>query len=366
MRSENPTSILVVDDEESVQRVLARVLERGGYTRVATTSSSEEARELLAAGGIDVVLTDMQMPGGSGLELLRHIHESLPQVATLVVTGDDSADLADAALDLGAYGYLVKPFRRSEVLINVRNATRRRDLELENREHRERLQVMVKERTEELWKMVQAVECREEDLRVSREDTIQRLSMAAEFRDDETACHIRRMSRYCGLLAAWVGIDRERCEMIRTASIMHDIGKIGIPDSILLKPGKLTPDEYAFIQQHAEFGHRILAGATSELLELAAVIALTHHEKWDGTGYPGGLEKEEIPLEGRIAAVADVFDALTTNRVYRKAFTLPEAIAIMKKGRGSHFDAELLDLFVAHLGEILVVAEEEEKLTSVA
>lgn len=366
MKKQDATSILVVDDEESVQRVLARVLDGGGYTTVTTVSSSEEARTLLAAGGVDVVLTDMQMPGGSGLDLLRYIHDSLPHVATLVVTGDDNADLADAALDLGAYGYLVKPFRRSEVLINVSNATRRRTLELENAEHREHLQSMVKERTEELWTMVQAVERREEDLRVSREDTIQRLSMAAEFRDDETACHIRRMSRYCGLLASWMGMDRERCEMIRTASIMHDIGKIGIPDTILLKPGKLTSAEYQFIQQHAEFGHRILAGATSELLELAATIALTHHEKWDGSGYPEGLGKEKIPLEGRIAAVADVFDALTTDRVYRKAFTLPQAIAIMKQGRGSHFDAKLLDLFIAHLDEILVVAEEEGRLASVA
>ena len=366
MRGDEGTPILVVDDEDSVQKVLARLLERAGYTNVTTASSSEEARALLADREIGVVLTDMQMPGGSGLDLLRHIHGSMPHVATLMITGHDDTGLADEALDLGAYGYLVKPFRRSDVVISVNNATRRRKLELENLEHRDRLEAMVKERTAELWVMVQAVERREEDLRVSREDTIQRLSMAAEFRDDETACHIRRMSRYCGLLSRWAGLDEERAEMVRTASIMHDIGKIGIPDSILLKPGKLTPGEYAFIQQHSEFGHRILTGATSELLDLAAAIALSHHEKWDGSGYPLGLSGEEIPLEGRIAAVADVFDALTTNRVYRKAFTLPEAITILKDGRGSHFDARLLDLFIAHLDEILEVAEEEAKIISAA
>lgn len=362
MRGDEATSILVVDDEDSMQKVLARLLERAGYTNVTTVSSGEEARALLASQKIDVVLTDMQMPGESGLDLLRHIHHSMPDVATLMITGDDDTKLADEALDLGAYGYLVKPFRRSEVLINVNNSARRRKLELENLEHRTRLEAMVKDRTAELWLMVQALEQREEDLRMSREDTIQRLSMAAEFRDDETACHIRRMSRYCGLLSGWAGVDDQQAEMIRTAAIMHDIGKIGIPDSILLKPGKLTPGEYTFIQQHAEFGHRILTGPASELLGLAATIALSHHEKWDGSGYPLGLRGEEIPLEGRIAAIADVFDALTTNRVYRKAFSLPEAIMILKDGRGSHFDARLLDLFLAHLDEILEVAEQEARL----
>jgi putative two-component system response regulator len=148
--------------------------------------------------------------------------------------------------------------------------------------------------------------------------------------------------------------------MVRTASIMHDVGKIGIPDSILLKPGKLTPDEYTFMQQHAEFGYRILWGSKSTLISLAATIALTHHEKWDGSGYPKGLRGEEIPLEGRIAAVADVFDALTTHRVYRKAFGLPDAVKIMKEGRGSHFDADLLDLFITHLDEVLQVKQQEE------
>lgn len=366
MRGDEATPILVVDDEGSMQNVLARLLQRAGYTDVTTASSSEEALALLGSRDIGVVLTDMQMPGGSGLELLRHIHDSIPNVATLMITGHDDMDLADAALALGAYGYLVKPFRRSEVIINVNNATRRRTLELESVEHRNRLETMVKERTAELWLMVQAVERREEDLRVSREDTIQRLSMAAEFRDDETASHIRRMSRYCGLLGGWAGLDQGRAEMIRTASIMHDIGKIGIPDSILLKPGKLTSGEYTFIQQHAEFGHRILKGAASELLALAATIALSHHEKWDGSGYPLGLRAEEIPLEGRIAAIADVFDALITNRVYRKAFSLPEAITILKEGRGSHFDARLLDLFIAHLDEVLEVAEEEANVVSAA
>ena len=360
MTEKSGASFLVVDDQDSVQRLLVRVLDRGGYHDVTTVSSCDEAYPLLKLKEFDIVLTDMQMPGGSGLELLTFLREELPQVATLMVTVTDDTALAEKALILGAYGYIVKPFRKNEVLINVSNALRRRTLELENVEHRERLEVMVKERTADLWEALQTVEQREQDLRDSREDTIERLSIAAEFRDDETASHIKRMSRYCGLLSGWAGLDRERSEMIRVASIMHDVGKIGIPDRILLKPDKLTLDEYSLMQQHPEFGHRILSGPDSELLELAGKIALTHHEKWDGSGYPNGLQKEEIPLEGRIAAVADVFDALITNRIYRRAFGLPEAIKIMKRGRGSHFDPDLLDLFIAHLDEVLTVKKEEE------
>ena len=365
MTVDNKTSILVVDDEEGVRGVLARVLKRGGYGRILTAASGDEARTLLGKEEIDVVLTDMQMPGGSGLDLLHHIHESLPDVASLMITGEDDTELANQALSVGAYGYLVKPFRSSEVLINVSNAIRRRNLELENKQHRNHLEGMVRKRTNELWKMVQAVEEREEELRVSREATIQRLSMAAEFRDDETAGHIKRMSRYCGLLSGWAGLGSERSEMIRIASIMHDIGKIGIPDAILLKPGKLTPEEYAFIQKHAEFGHRILTGPQSDLLDMAATIAYSHHEKWDGSGYPLGLEGSAIPIEGRIAAVADVFDALMSDRVYRKAFSLEEALKIMNEGRGSHFDAGLLDTFMDHIVEVLEVrALEDVKSTA--
>jgi putative two-component system response regulator len=275
-------------------------------------------------------------------------------------TAEDDKELVERVLASGSYGFIVKPFKGTELLIAASNALRRRTLEMENREHRERLEEKVKARTSELWTALQAVEQSAEDLRVSREDTIERLSIAAEFRDNETATHIKRMSRYCELLSVWAGLDPQRTQMIRTASIMHDVGKIGIPDSILLKPGKLTADEYSVMQQHAGFGYRILLGPESQLLDLAATIALTHHEKWDGSGYPKGLKGEAIPFEGRIAAVADVFDAITSNRVYRKAFSLTDAIKVMKEGRGTHFDSELLDLFMGHLDEVLRVKEEEE------
>jgi putative two-component system response regulator len=192
----------------------------------------------------------------------------------------------------------------------------------------------------------------EKELRLSREETIQRLAIAAEFRDSSTAQHIQRMSHYCELLARKAGLSPERCDLIRTASPMHDIGKIGTPDHVLLKPGSFTEEEFGVIAQHAEIGYRILRGSDSELLKVAATIAYTHHERYDGTGYPRGLKGEAIPIEGRIVAIADAFDALTTQRVYKPAFELNHAIELMLKHRGKHFDPELLDIFVASADEL--------------
>jgi putative two-component system response regulator len=339
--------------------MLSRLLEKGGYASQAA-ESAEDALATLAASEFDLVMTDMNMTGETGLDLLKNIQSKYPDVATIMVTGVDDPNLARVALETGAYGYVIKPFEANEILINVANALRRRALEMENRRHRERLEEMVKERTSELWTALQDLEHSREETRISREETIERLAIAAEFRDDETARHIHRMSFYCRLLAEKMGEDSERCDLIRIAAVMHDVGKIGIPDGILLKPGKLTEEEYEAMKQHSPIGHRILAGSSSDLLDLAATIALTHHEKIDGTGYPNGLTGPEIPIEGKIAAIADVFDALTTDRVYRKAFTLPESINIMKEGRGTHFDSDLLDLFLESLDVALQIKAKVE------
>ena len=353
---EGPKRILVVDDEEAITRVLARMLERVGYEcRIAF--DAVQAKDLLGAESFALVLSDMNMPGDSGLQLITDVLDEYPDTAVVMVTGEDDAALARVALDRGAYGYVIKPFEPNEILINVANALRRRDLEIENRGHRERLEEMVRHRTGELWRSVQELEVAQKELRSSREETIKRLAMAAEFRDNETARHFHRMSRYCSLLAEKLGEDVQRCELIRLASVMHDVGKIGIPDRILLKPGKLDPEEWATMKTHAEIGYRILSGSNSELLKLGASIALTHHERMDGTGYPQGLVEDEIPLEGRIAAIADVFDALTTNRIYRRAFPLGEALDIMKKGRGDQFDPMLLDTFLASMDMVLGIKD---------
>ncbi len=199
----------------------------------------------------------------------------------------------------------------------------------------------------------------------SQEETIMRLSIAVETRDQETGDHIERMGRYCALLANKIGWDQDRCELLRIAAPLHDVGKIAIPDAVLLKPGALTPEERTEMEKHAEIGHEILAGSDSPLLDLAARIALSHHEHWDGGGYPNGLMGGEIPIEGRMAAIADVFDALTSDRVYRPAMTVERALAIMSEGRGTHFDPELLDVFFDSIVEVLMIrdghVEEQQK-----
>ena len=208
-----------------------------------------------------------------------------------------------------------------------------------------------------LQQALEWLERSEKELRLSREETIQRLAIAAEFRDSATAQHIQRMSHYCELLARKSGLSPDRCELIRTASPMHDIGKIGTPDHVLLKPGKFTQDEFNVISRHAEIGYRILSGSEAELLKVAAVIAYTHHERFDGRGYPRRLKGSAIPIEGRIAAIADAFDALTTRRVYKPAFDLSHAVDLMSKHRGEHFDPELLDVFLGSMDEIVAIYE---------
>ncbi len=332
--------VLVVDDEDAIRRLHVRALRVDGHD-LSEASSAAEARRALAARSIDLVLSDVTMPGESGIELARWILVEHPDVAVVMVTGVDDPEVARIALDGGASGYLIKPVSSSQLRIVVANALRQRQLEIERRGYEERLERTVHERTAEL--------------RQSREETIRRLASAAEFRDDDTGHHIERMSRYAAMLARRSGLPDDRVEAIRIASPMHDVGKIGIPDAILNKPGRLTEDEFRVMRTHAEIGWRILSGSESALLELAATIAISHHEKVDGTGYPRGLSGDAIPLEGRICAVADVFDALTSPRVYKPAFSIEKAVAILVEGRGRHFQADLVDLLVAGMDEVIQI-----------
>jgi putative two-component system response regulator len=349
--------ILVVDDEEPIRRLLGYLLQSHGYT-VSLAADARDARQKLADHPYALMLCDVNMPGESGMDLVRSILEEHPHTAAIMVTGLDSSVLANAALDMGAFGYIIKPFESNEVLIDVANALRRRRLEMENQLHREHLEDVVRTRTMALQQALEWLERSEKELRLSREETIQRLAIAAEFRDSSTAQHIHRMSHYCELLARKAGLSPDRCDLIRTASPMHDIGKIGTPDHVLLKPGKFTQEEFSVIAQHAEIGYRILSGSQSELLNVAAAIAYTHHERFDGTGYPRGLKGEAIPIEGRIASIADAFDALTTERVYKPAFELSHAVELMLKQRGKHFDPELLDIFIASIEEVTCIHDQ--------
>jgi putative two-component system response regulator len=344
-------TILVVDDEEPIRRLLGYMLQTHGYT-VTLAADAREARQRMEDQSFALLLCDVNMPGESGMDLVRNILQEHPHTAAIMVTGLDSSVLANAALDMGAFGYIIKPFESNEVLIDVANALRRRRLEMENRFHRENLEDIVRTRTMALQQALEWLERSEKELRLSQEETIERLAIAAEFRDNSTAQHIQRMSHYCELLARKAGLSPERCDLIRTASPMHDIGKIGTPDHVLLKPGKFTAEEFDVIAQHAEIGYKILSGSDSELLKVAATIAWTHHERFDGTGYPRKLKGEEIPIEGRIASIADNFDALTTERVYKPAFDFDHAKDLMLKERGKHFDPELLDLFLSSPEEL--------------
>ncbi len=249
--------------------------------------------------------------------------------------------------------------RTTRQLSYTNNELRRRAADL-NDNLVERAQI-----EQRLRETIADLERSETALALSQEETIMRLSIAVETRDQETGDHIERMGRYCALLANKIGWDEARCELLRIAAPLHDVGKIAIPDAILLKPGALTPEERTEMEKHAEIGHEILAGSDSPLLDLAARIALSHHEHWDGGGYPNGLMGGEIPIEGRMAAIADVFDALTSDRVYRPAMTVERALAIMSEGRGTHFDPELLDVFFDSIVEVLMIrdghVEEQQK-----
>jgi len=347
--------ILIVDDDASVRRLLARILQDAGH-RCITAASVHEARAKLSEDTFALMLCDVHMPGGSGIDLVEEVRRRSPAIATLMVSGEDREEVSAQALELGVYGYVVKPFKPSELLINVANAFRRQQLEVENQAYREGLEATVAVRTKELKDAFNGLERSAEAIRESREETIRRLSRAVEYRDQETGGHIERMSRYCELIAGCLGLN---AHTMLVASPMHDVGKVAVPDAVLLKAGPLTREERDIMESHAEVGRDILTGTGtgtgSELLEFAAELAWTHHEWFDGSGYPRGLEGEDIPLEGRIAAVADVLDALTSDRPYRAAFSLETTIEMMRAERGTHFDPTVLDVCLDAIDEVSAI-----------
>jgi putative two-component system response regulator len=333
--------VLVIDDDQQTTRMLGRVLERAGYEWTAVTTAEEASAEL-RNGAFPLALSGLETPGERSLEQVRQLLLNHPDVAVVMVSAIDDPEFARTALEFGAYGYIIKPFTPSELEIAVANALRRRTLEIENKAQRQALEQIVKVRTA-------ALERSAHQLKLTREETVRRLSRAVEYRDEETGNHTERMSRYCALMARRTGLDPES---LRIASALHDVGKVAVPDHVLLKPGILNDDERHEMERHTTVGYRILSGSGSSLLELGALIAWTHHEKFDGSGYPRALAGHDIPIEGRIAAVADVFDALTTHRQYRSAFSLDHALAIMHDERGKHFDADLVDFFIGSMDEV--------------
>ncbi len=346
-------SILIVDDEEVNVLLLQRLLEKGGYNRLTGTTDPGEAIRLYHEHKFDLVLLDLNMPKIDGFGVMEQIKPDAEEgyLPVLVLTALADRDTRLRALKAGAKDYLTKPFDNIELLNRIHNMLEVRLLHNQVRKQKDILEEKVRERTRELCEKA-------EELLETRLEIIRRLGRAAEYRDNETGLHIIRMSKYSQLIGKAAGMSDSDAELVLNASPMHDIGKIGIPDSILLKPGKLDAEEWTIMQTHAAIGAEILSGHPSDLMEMARLIALTHHEKWDGSGYPAGLKGEQIPIEGRIVALADVFDALTSERPYKKAWSVEEALAEIDRISGTHFDPQLTQIFKQVLPEVLLIKEQ--------
>jgi PAS domain S-box-containing protein len=454
--------ILITDDDAAARSLVIDVL--GPRNRYAEASGVAEARRRLGHEAFDVVICDVNPSGESGWELAEEILAGHPHTSVVFVTAEDDLRLAQQAFELGAHGYVVKPYRPAQLLLVVMNALKRRELEITQERHermlRQQLQtvidnaplrIFVKDRdrrfiainraasdptgrppeelightADEIMPPASAAlalagdlrvleqgkvyEAEEElsiggetrclltskfplldedgqvyavcgisadvteikhservreglvrtqrraiaELRASRQESVERLARTVELRDTETGKHVNRMARISAFLGRQLGLDEARVDLLLVAAPMHDVGKIGIPDEILLKPGALTTEERREMETHTTVGHELLADSQSVELRMAASIALTHHEHWDGSGYPQGLAGEAIPIEGRIAAVGDVFDALLSDRPYRPAMSADEALAIVEKGKGTHFDPKIVEVLVEHLDEVL-------------
>jgi putative two-component system response regulator len=340
--------VLVVDDDEAVRDVLVGMLSEEGY-EVRGVSSAREARYALENEEISLLLSDVSMPGETGLDLIRFALCEHPETATLLISALEDPGIAQVAMDFGAYGYLGKPVRRSAVLIGVMTALRRRDVETRERAARLSLEDNLRLRTSALTETLEQLQGAAAQGRVLQGETIHRWAQSAEYRDPGIGRHLRRVGHYCALLGQKLGLHAESLEL---ASVLHDVGKVAVPDSILLKAAPLTADERLAIETHATVGYEMLSGSSSGLLDLAAIIAKTHHEKFDGSGYPCGLSGTQIPLEGRIAAVADVFDALSSDRAYRQAWSVETTVEWMERESAKHFDPDVLDTFLASMDEI--------------
>ena len=315
-----------------------------------SVGSAEEARRILDERSFAVVLCDIGLPGRSGLDLVAELGRTHPEIATVMVTGRDDPEIAATALQLGAYGYLTKPFEVNQLLIDVTNALRRRKLDAAQRIYESSLEETVAARTAQLEVAVARLEESERELRRAYGETISRLSRAIESHDGATGAHVERVGFYAQQIALALDLVPARAELLRLVSPLHDIGKIAVSDTVLRKTGPLDTQERVEMERHTDVGHELLAGSGNELLDVAAVIAWTHHERWDGSGYPRGLKGEEIPLAGRIVAVADVFDALTSDRPYRPALSAADARAHIAAGRGTAFDPQVVDAFLGDVG----------------
>lgn len=331
--------ILIIDDHQANIEALKRILRTAGFVSVNSTTDPIAGVSAVSTSPPDLILLDLHMPQLDGFGVLNAIRPHLSgsnYLPVLMLTADSTDDTKRRALAGGAKDFLLKPFDPTEVVLRIENLLETRSLYSTVRRQNERLEERVAERTREL-----------EDAQV---EILQRLAAAAEFRDDDTGEHTHRVGHLAALFATQMGLSEEQVDVIRRAAPLHDVGKIGVPDSILLKPGRLTREERRIMRTHVTIGAAMLAGGRSPLVQAAERIARSHHERWDGKGYPNGDAGESIPLEARVVAVADFFDAVTHKRPYRRAWPAEKALARMRTERGGHFDPVVVDALFAIRG----------------
>ena len=327
--------ILAVDDEPANVSALLRLLARAGYEDVEGVTDPREAIPRFRAHPPDLVLLDLRMPHLDGFDFLALLRQEIREdeyLPVLVITGDLSQEVRGRALAAGARDFITKPYDLAEVLLRIKNLLEARVLHLQLQEPNRTLEARVRQRTRELS--------------AAQTEILHRLALAAEYRDDITGRHAQRVGALAAMLAERLGRSEDEIGLLRRAATLHDVGKIGVPDGILMKPGRLTAEEFDRIRSHVEIGERILTGSEIPLLEMAAEIARSHHERWDGEGYQGGLSGEAIPLSGRLVAVADVFDSLTHVRPYKSAQSIEEAVAHIASEQGAHFDPAVVHAFL--------------------
>ncbi|MFW5500571.1 MULTISPECIES: HD-GYP domain-containing protein [unclassified Maridesulfovibrio] len=342
--------ILVVDDEPHNIMLLEGILTKLGHDVVGAENAVVALEKLDRT--YDLVLSDVMMPVMNGFEFVEKIRENseTQDIPVIMVTTLSQKGDRLKAVEVGANDFITKPIDILELKVRTESMLRQKAQQDEIKSFESDLNELVESRTLELREALSKLD-------EAHVETIHHLCAAAEYKDEETADHLVRMAEYSRILAEKIGLDAETVQLIHTSSPMHDIGKIGIPDSILLKPGKLTAEEWEVMKSHAVIGGNILSMGSSDYIGMGSVIALSHHEKWDGSGYPSGLSGEDIPLPGRICAVADVFDALTSKRPYKEPFSVEKSLEIMKEGRGTHFDPKLIDLFFENIEKILYIKE---------